>query len=228
MLGPSNSSPRRIKQGDLRDRRFESTDRSFQAADGCGKCFSTVSWKASGDLGDECVGVVDGVADFSAEEFLIEAACWGEQSDFSAFIFDRDPTGGGDEQEVRAFAIEVELDEGTGIDGVVDVEVGELEIGEESDGVGGFIDLLGLTGGEVGGFQAAGVIFALRLAAGISGGGVGIAGSLAEAIQAVVQVFADAIKEGGFRTHTYGGESLRDPAAEARSRRDEDLRLQEL
>ena len=159
---------------------------------------------------------------------MVEPAGGGEERDFAALIFDRDAAGCGHEEVERGLAIEIEFDKGTGVDGVIHIEIGEGEGGEESDGVGGVFDLLGLAGGEVGGFEAAGVVFALRLAAGIGGGGVGIAGGLAESIEAVAQVFADAIKEGGFRTHTYGGESLRDPAAEARSRRDEDLRLQEL
>lgn len=133
-----------------------------------------------------------------SEEFLIESALRGEQGDFEAVVGDLQATGGGGEEEPGAFAVEFGLDQGTGVDGVVDGEAGEGHCVEKAEVARKVIELAGLAGGEVGGFQATGVVFAFRLAAGIGGGGMGILRRAGQAVEAGAEFGADGIEQSVF------------------------------
>ena len=60
---------------------------------------------------------------------------------------------------------------------------------EQTQRLGEFLDLLGLSGCQIGGFQIARIILALGLAAGIGGGGVGFLCRLFETQQLRAQLF---------------------------------------
>lgn len=154
--------------------------------------------ESSADLAEEKRRVVELVADTEAQEFLIEGALRGEQGDFEAVVSDFQSTGGGGEEEPGAFAVEFGLDEGTGVDGILDGEVRQGHGVEEADVAGEVVELAGLAGGEVGGFQTTGVVLAFRLAAGIGGGGVGVFRRAGQAVEAGAEFGADGIEQSVF------------------------------
>jgi arsenate reductase len=104
----------------------------------------------------------------------------------------------GDEEEKAGFAVEVRFDQGTGVDGLVRLEIREREGLESAQGSREFIHLPGLPRGEIGGFEIAGVILAFRLAPGIGGGGVGFLSGLGEAFEIAAQLGADLFQQSGF------------------------------
>lgn len=170
--------------------------------------------KLSEDFADEQRRVVEPVAGAEAEEFLIERAFRGEEGDFEAVVGDLQTSGGGGEEEPGAFAVKIGLDQGTGVDGGVDRELRQGRGVEEAEVACEVLELAGLAGGEVGGFQTTGVVLAFRLAARIGGGGVGVLRRAGEAVEAGAEFGADGIEQSVF--HRAG----RQPCAAGRERQD--------
>ena len=104
----------------------------------------------------------------------------------------------GDEQEMDEFTLQASFDEGSGIDGVTRLEVDECQRLEGMQRGGEFIDVAGLAGGEVGGFEIPGVVFTLCLASGIGGGGVGLVGGAGQTGELGTEVRADLCEQAGF------------------------------
>ena len=106
--------------------------------------------------------------------------------------------GSGHEEKERGLSNQLHLHQGTGIDGVVHFEIRQGERLENPHGLGEFIDLPRLAGGEIRRFQAARVVFPLRLAAGIGGGGMGLERGFGKSIETGAQFGADSGKQLGF------------------------------
>jgi len=113
-------------------------------------------------------------------------------------VGDLQSAGGGGEEEPGAFAVKLGLDQGTGVDGIVDGESGQGHGVEEAEVPRKVLELAGLAGGEVGGFQTTGVVLAFRLAAGVGGGGVGILRRTGQAVEAGAEFGADGIEQSVF------------------------------
>ncbi len=95
------------------------------------------------------------------------------------------------EEEPRVLAIEFHFHQRAGVDRVIHFEIRQRERFENPHGFGEFIDLPRLAGCQIGRFQAAGVVFALRLAAGVGGGGVGLERGAGKAVEAGAKFGAD-------------------------------------
>jgi arsenate reductase len=145
---------------------------------------------------------IERLAAAHAQQFPIERALRSEQGDFHAIVLDDHAAAGGDEQETGGLAVEVGFDKGTGVDFRVGQEMRQRQGFEDAHGFGEFIDLASLAGGKVGRFQTAGVVFPLRLAAGIGGGGVGFESGLGQALEAGAELGADVVEEVGFHQRT--------------------------
>ena len=97
--------------------------------------------------------------------------------------------GDGDQQESAEFGSH----QRAGVDLVIARKVRQREGFENPQGIGEFVDLPRLASGEVGGLQAAGVVFPLRLAAGIGGGGMGLACGSRKALEIGAELGADSV-----------------------------------
>lgn len=106
--------------------------------------------------------------------------------------------GGRDEEEVGGFTVEAGFDERAGVDGIICCEIRQGKSFESPQGRGQFIHLSGLAGGEIGGFETAGVVFSLRLTARIGGGGVGLDGRFRKAFEPGAEFRADLGEQFGF------------------------------
>ena len=137
-----------------------------------------------------------------SEQFLIERAFWRQQGDFPVIAHDRHAAAGRDQKEIRGLTIEIRPYEGTGVDFLIHFELRNHQRIENPHGFGKFIDLAGLAGGEVGRFEAASVVFPLRLAAGVGGGGVSLHRCFGKAFEPGKKLGADLIEDGGFHRRT--------------------------
>lgn len=103
-----------------------------------------------------------------------------------------------DQQEKRGAARDFRLHQRTGIDGVIHAEIRQCQRLEDAQGFGEFIDLFRLPDREIGSLQAARVVFSLRLAARIGGGGVRFERRIGETVEARAQFAADLFEQCGF------------------------------
>ncbi len=125
------------------------------------------------------------VAGGLAHEVLAEGGLRGDEGDFLAAVFDfQAAIAGADEVEGMGF-VGFEIDEGGEVDGVAGEEVAGDEGLVEFDGVEEFAGLAGLAAGQIGGFEAAGVVFAFGFAAFVGGLGVGGAGGFFQEVEAL-------------------------------------------
>lgn len=108
----------------------------------------------------------------------------------------------GNEEETAGFTIEPGLHQSPGINGIVRFEIRQRQGLESTERGGKFIHLPGLSSGEVGRFEIAGVILALGLAAGVGGGGVGFLCGFREAFEIGAQFGADLFEQSEFHQGT--------------------------
>ena len=149
-------------------------------------------------LDDGQRGQLQGFASPHAQQFPVKRALRRQQGDFPAVVGNDHAARRGHQQEKRGLAIESRPHQRAGVDFLIDPEIRKRQRFKNPHGFREFIDLARLAGGEIRRFQAAGVVFPLRLAAGIGGGGVGFIGGLGKPLEAGPEFGADVFEQLGF------------------------------
>jgi arsenate reductase (glutaredoxin) len=113
-------------------------------------------------------------------------------------MLDFHATRSGDEEEIHEPTLQASFDKGSCINGVAGFEIHRRQRLEGAQRGGEFVHMTGLAGGEVGGFEIPGVVFALGFTTRVCGGGVGLVGSSGQTGERGTEVRADLFEQAGF------------------------------
>ncbi len=134
----------------------------------------------------------------AAGDTCVKGGLGGHDGDLDAFKAARDASAARSDEAEDAIPIEIQFHQSAERDPAIRREVGPIEGIEIREGFGEFVGFFGLPDGEVSGFEAAGIVFGFRLAAGIGGVASGFEGGADDAIILSLEVGADGGDDGGF------------------------------